>query len=158
IQLLGSMLYVRPTHRSVRAEGLALDEGYLPMPQLNQVLEGQLGGPLMVQHDVDYTFGIVVTRDCNNRHRQIVVPRRIDRDKAIDGALQKQAGIFVDQISAVTMAGDEVEISLLQQIVLDAAHDHGGISIANFWNDDANGKTALCAERARQEIGPIIEL
>src|SRR5713226_4069625 len=59
-QLAGGSFDVRPSHFGVGAEGLAFDEGDLTMPQLKQVLEGKLGGSLMVQDDVGHALYVVV--------------------------------------------------------------------------------------------------
>ena len=58
----------------------------------------------------------------------------------------------------MAMAGDEIEVSLLQEIVFDSAHDGGGIAVADFGDDDSDGEATLSAQGAGEEIGTIFEL
>jgi len=54
------------------------------------------------------------------------------RDETVDGAFQKHARILVDEIGAMAVAGDKVEIALLQEVIFDAAHDGSGIAVADL--------------------------
>lgn len=57
----------------------------------------------------------------------------------------------------MAVAGDEIEVAFLEKIVFDAAHDRGGIAVADLGYDDSDGKAALGAERAGEEIGAVLE-
>ena len=56
------------------------------------------------------------------------------------------------------MAGDEIKIAFLQEMVLDAAHDGGRVAIADFGNNDSDGKAALRTQRASKEVRTVFEL
>ena len=111
----------------------------------------------MVEDDVGYALDFVVAGDGDHGHGEVEVPGSVDGDEAVDGAFQEHARIFVDEIGAVAMAGDEVEIALLQEVIFDSAHDRSGIAVADFGDDDADGKAALGAQGAGKEIGAIFE-
>ena len=57
----------------------------------------------------------------------------------------------------MTVAGDEVEVALLEEKVFDAAHDGGGVAVADLGDDDADGEAALGAQGAGKEVGSILE-
>ena len=50
---------------------------------------------------------------------------------------------------------DEVEVSLLQEMVFHAAHDRGRIAVTDFGHDDADGKAALGAQRTSKKVWAI---
>src|SRR5262252_10307335 len=102
----------------------------------------------MVEHDVDDALDVVVAGNGDDGDGEIEAPGCIDGDQSVDGALQKHARVFVDQVGAVAMAGDEIKVAFLQEIVFDTAHDGGGVSVADFGNDHADGEAALRAQGA----------
>src|SRR3989442_8295084 len=79
-QMASGFFDVRPSLFGVGAEGLAFDERDLAMSQLKKMLEGELGGSLMVQNDVGHALHVVVARYSDDRHRQGEIPRRVDGD------------------------------------------------------------------------------
>src|ERR1039458_3854130 len=81
-----------------------------------------------------------------------MMPGRVDRNHAIHVAVQKHLRVLVDQVWPVAMTGDEVEVTFLQEIVLNPAEDCGGVALADFGDDDAYRETAAGAKRGRQEI------
>src|SRR5713101_970790 len=86
------------------------------------------------------------------------MPGGIDCNHSIHVAVQEHLGVLVDQVWPVAMTGYEVEISCLQEIVLDSAQHRGGIALADFWDDDADGEAAARAQRPCEEIRPIVQL
>src|SRR5215470_5265848 len=111
----------------------------------------------MVEHDVDDALDVVVAGDGDNWHGEVQVPRSIDGDQSVDGALEKHARVLVDEVGAVAMAGDKVEVAFLQKIIFDAAHDGGGISVADLRDDDTDGEAALRAQGAGKKVGTVFE-
>src|SRR5271155_1008514 len=85
------------------------------------------------------------------------MPWGIHGDQAVDGATQKKLRILVDQIRLVTMAGDEVEISFLQKMVFDSAHDHGGVTFAHFRDNYADDETAAGSQGPGKKVGAVVE-
>src|SRR4029077_3208590 len=110
-----------------------------------QVLQCYLGGTLVVKHNVGHALHVVVSGHGDDRHGKVQVPRGIDGDEAVHRSFQEHPRIFVDQIGAVAVAGDKVEVSLLEKIIFHAAHDGRGITVTDFRDDDADGEAALSA-------------
>jgi len=52
----------------------------------------------------------------------------------------------------------EIKIAFLHEVVADAAHDHGVITVAQFRDENAYGECALFTQRAREKAGLVIEL
>src|SRR6266849_8254741 len=157
-QLAGGSFDVRPSHFGVGAEGLAFDEGDLTMPQLKQVLEGKLGGSLMVQDDVGHALYVVVARYRDHGHRKGEIPRCVDGDQAIDGSFEKEPGVLINEVWTVAVAGDKIEVSFFQKIVFHSTHHRSGIPIADFRDNDSDGEAALGPQRSSEYIWPVFEL
>ena len=157
-KIAGHALDIRPAHVGIGAEFLAFNEGDVAMPQMKEVLEGHLGGAAVIQHDVGDAIDIVVSGDGNDGHRKVEVPRSVDGDEAINRALEEHSGIFVDEIGAVAMAGDEVKVAFLEEVVLNATHNRGRVTIADLGNNDSDSEAALGAERTGEEVGAVLEL
>ena len=111
----------------------------------------------MVEHNVGYALHVVVSGHGDDGHGKVQVPGGIDGDQAVHRSFEEHPWIFVDEIGAVAVAGYKVEVSLLEEIVFDAAHDRRGVSVADFGDDDADGEAALSAQGAGKEIGAIFE-
>lgn len=111
----------------------------------------------MVEDNVGDTFDIVVPGHGDHGHGKVETPGSVDGDEAVDGAFHENVRVFIDEIGAVPMAGDEVEVTLLQEVIFDAAHDGSGIAVADFGNNYADGKAALRAQGAGKEVGTIFE-
>ena len=111
----------------------------------------------MVEDDVDDAFDVVVAGDGDDGDGEVEMPGCIDGDQSVDGALEEHARIFVDEVGTMTMAGDKVEVAFLQEIVLYTAHDGSGISVADFGDNDANGKAALRAQGTGEEVRTVLE-
>ncbi len=156
-ELLGGALDVGPASLSVGAELLPFDECDLTMAEVEEVLQCYLSRTFVVEDDVGDTGDFVVSGDGDDGQREVEVPGGIDGDEAIHRSLLEHTWVLVDQIGTVAMAGDEVEVTLLQEIVFDAAHDGGGIAVTDFGDDDSDGETALGAQRAGEEVGTIFE-
>ncbi len=111
----------------------------------------------MIESDIGDAFYVIVSGDGDDGDGEVEMPGRVDGDEAVDGAFQKHSWVFIDEVGAMAMAGDEIEVSLLQEIVFDATHDGGGIAVADFGDDDSDGEAALGAQGAGEEIGTIFE-
>ena len=61
----------------------------------------------------------------DRRQGQGVLDRRVDQDQPLDGALREELQVVVEEVGLRVVAGDQVEIALLQELVLDAAEDAG---------------------------------
>src|ERR1700678_1979921 len=100
----------------------------------------------MIEHNVGYAFDLVVSGHGDYRHREIEGPRSVDSDQPVYRSFQKHSWIFVNQVGAVAVTGDEIEISLLKKMIFDPAHHRSRISVADFRNDDPDGETTLGAQ------------
>jgi|GEM_PF-4866203 len=56
----------------------------------------------------------------------------------------------------MTVTGDQIKISFLQQTI-HSTHHCRGVSFAYFGDDHAYGEAALGAQRTGKKIGPILE-
>src|ERR1700727_636654 len=122
---------------------------------MEEVFQRNFRRPFVIEHDIDYPLHLIVSGYCHHRHSGSESPWSVDGDEAIDRAFQKQPGIFVDEVGPMPVAGNEVEITFLQQMVFDPTHHRSRIAIADLGNDDANGEATLCAQGASEEIWPV---
>ena len=118
----------------------------MAMSKLGKVFERDLGGSHVVEDNIGDTFHMIVARHGNDRNGQRESPRGVDGDQTIDGTLEEEPGILINQVSAVAVADDEIEISFLEEMVFDSTHDGSRITIADFGHDDADGETTLSAQ------------
>src|SRR5437868_10350586 len=58
----------------------------------------------------------------------------------------------------MTVAGHKVEVTFVEQVVLDAAHYHGSVALAHLGNYYADGETPLRAQGPGKKIRPIVQL
>ena len=156
-KIAGDLFDAGPTHLGVGAEFLAFDKGDLAMAEMEEVFESDLSGSLVVEDNVGDAIDVVVTRDGDYGNGKIEVPWSVGGNEAIDGTLEEHAGIFVDKIRAVAMASNEIKVTFLQEIIFDAAHDRGRVTIADLGYDDTNGKAALRAQGTGKEVGAVFE-
>ena len=56
------------------------------------------------------------------------------------------------------MVGGKIEITRFHQVIADAPHDLGVVTISEFGNEDADGQRAPATKRARQKTRLIVEL
>ena len=63
--------------------------------------------------------------------------------------------ILVDEISAMPVAGDEVQVACLQQRVLDPAHHQRRIPLADLRHHHADGQRAAVPQRLRDRVRPV---
>src|SRR5258708_25997778 len=56
------------------------------------------------------------------------------------------------------MAYDEVEVSLLQEMIFDAAHHRSRITLTDFWDDDANGEAVPGAQGSGKKVWTVFVL
>ncbi len=122
------------------------------------MFECDLRSSHVVQNDVGDALHLIVARYGHDRHRQRKCPRGIDGDQTINGSFQKKSGIFIDQVGAMAVANHKVKVSLLQKMVFHAAHDRGRVAIADFRDNNSDGKAALRAQRTRKKVGAVFVL
>lgn len=146
-----------PAGLGVGTEILALDEGDFAMAELGQMVESHPRGAGMVESDVGDALARLMAGDGNNGNGKRAFAASVDGDDALDGALQEHFRVFVDQIGAMAMAREKIEVAFLKEKILDAAHDQSGIALADLGNDDADGEAALAAQGTGEEIGAIVK-
>ena len=73
---------------------------------------------------------------------------RVDGDDPFDGALLQQRRIFFNEVGAMTVADDEIEIAFLEQMVFDAGENQRGVAFADFRNNHADGEAALLPQES----------
>lgn len=146
-----------PAGLGVGTEFLTFNEGDALVAQLLKMAEGEFGGALVIEKDVADAVGGIVSGNGEDGDGEVVTPGSVDGDQSIDEAAHEELGIFLDEIGAVVVAGDQIEIALFQKMVFDAAHDEGGVTFADLGDEDSDGETALGAGVAGGETGTVIE-
>ena len=63
----------------------------------------------------------------------------VDEKQTVDGAIEEELRILLDEVGAAEMADGEVEVAGLEQELLDAEHEAGEVAFAEFGHDDADG-------------------
>src|SRR6185437_15149853 len=104
-----------PAGRRIADIARALHKGNAAVSEVVQVAEGDLGGTIMVEHNIGNARHGAVRRDADDRKSHFVAKLRVYHQKAIDGAVHQELGVFLDQVRAAEMADGEVEEALLQE-------------------------------------------
>src|SRR5215472_2308128 len=141
----------------VRAERLPAHERDPPMPELVQMPQRQFRRALVIQHYVRHSRNFPVTRHRHHWHWQRVRQRRIYCDQPFRAAPQQQSRILLDHVRLVPVMRAEIKVALAHQMVADAAHHHGVVSVAQLRNEHAHGERPLLPQRTRQQARLIIE-
>ena len=128
------------------------------MTEADEMFDGQPRGASMIEDYVSYTGELTVAGNGNDRDLRSLDERCIHGNQALHGALLKEKRAFLNEFTAVTMAHHKVEISLLKEVILNAGHNEGSITFADFWYDDADGVAALCAKVPGKMIGPVVQI
>src|SRR5271168_4002426 len=68
-------------------------------------------------------------------------------NQAIHGPANEELSVVLEKFFLMTVAHDEVEVPGLKEMILDAAHDEGCVTLANFGNNHANRETSLLTQR-----------
>src|ERR1700693_3935954 len=97
-----------------------------------------------------------VTGYRNHRERKLTHQVRIDGNDTFRAAANQQTGVLLDEISAVPVVSNEVEILLLQEAVTDAGHHFRVITIGEYRNQDANRHGAAVAQGASKKTRLIV--
>ena len=146
-----------PAHLRIGTESLALDKCDVSMAQADKMIQGKVGSEVVIEDYVDNAGGFVVAGDGDHGEAQLEAPRSVDCDHSLDRAVEEQPGIFVDEVGAMVVAGDKIEIPCLQESIFDSAQNHSLVAFADFRNQDPDRKTALHTERAGKKVGAVIE-
>ena len=146
-----------PAGGGIGTEALPLDEGDATVAERGEVIEGVACSGEVIEFNGDDTFAVLVTGDGDNRNRKIDIYGRIDGNNAFDGAGEQQARVAHEEIGAMAVTDDEVEVFLLQERIFDAPKYGGGVAFADFRDHDADGEAAFVAELACDGIGFVIE-
>src|ERR1039457_932857 len=146
-----------PSHLGIGAEVLPPDEGDVAVPQFLQVAQSQFGRHGVIQHDAGHPWRPEVSRDANDRQRQVLIVGGIHADESFHTTLVEKAGQMSEELGLVPVTGYQTHVARFEQEALDAAEDQRGVSLAQLRHQHAYGIRALRAERARQEVGAVIE-
>src|SRR5262249_6223562 len=119
-QNAGLFLNCLPPEISVRAEYLALYESDPLVAKPLQIFQGQHGRPVVIEFYSRDSLGVVLTRDGDDGHGQAPVVGCVHCDDAFDAALKEEIGVVFDQVALVAMACNQREVSLAEQVILDA--------------------------------------
>src|SRR5581483_6908005 len=56
------------------------------------------------------------------------------------------------------MAGHEIHVSGLKQVVLNPRQNEGSVPVAQLGDDDSDGERSLRAQRTGEKVGAVIEI
>src|ERR1700744_6155698 len=99
----------------VRAELLPLYERDLPVSQLVQVGKRHADRRGVIQLEIGDVLHPLMAGDSNDGDGQTPFERRIDRNQSFNGSREQQPGIVAQQVGAMMMAYDKIEVAGLQQ-------------------------------------------
>src|SRR5262249_37983479 len=111
----------------------------------------------MIQDNVGNVWNLAVAGHRNRRNTHALAERRVHGNKPLDRALLQQVRVFLDEVVAMAVAHDEVEVTLLKEVVFDAGKNERGVAFANLRNDNADGGTSLTAERPSPKIRAVVQ-
>lgn len=146
-----------PADCGVRTEALALDEGDAAVAERGEMVEGVARGGEVVEFDGDDAFAVFVAGDGDDGNLKVVHDGRVDGDDAFDRTGEQQTRVAFEEIGAMTMTDDEVEVFFLQESVFHAAEYGGCVAFADFWNHDADGEAAFVAKLTCDGVRFVIE-
>src|SRR5437588_7286942 len=121
------------------------------------MLKRNISSLMMIQHNIGDSRKSFVTRNRHRGKRGSLPELHINRDESFHAALQENLRVAVEEFGIVPVNHREKEEILGAQVLLDAADNHRAVSVANFFDDQADGVGALLAERLREEVRPVIE-
>src|SRR5215212_4811491 len=111
----------------------------------------------MIEHDVRQSLNIVMAGYRRDRQWQQVAAWSVNGDDAVNATIQKQLRVFVQQVRLMTMAGDDIKIARLQQLLFDSAHDFGSVAAADFRHQHSERMAAPRAKAAREKMRAVVE-
>ncbi len=83
--------------------------------------------------------------------------RHVNRDQSLDAAFEHQLRITFEQVLAMMMTGDEVEVTFLEQVFLNPTQHLRRIAAAQLRNQHAQRECALRPQRTRDVVRLVIE-
>src|SRR5438270_5336821 len=121
------------------------------------MLKRNISRVMMIQHNIGDSRKSFVTRDRHRGKRGSLPELHINRDESFHAALHENLRVAVEEFGIVPVNHCEKEEILGAQVLLDAADNHRPVSVANFFDDQADGVGSLLAEGLREEVRPVIE-
>ena len=127
------------------------------MPEFGEMRQCLSRGGLVVDDDVGDARQFAVPGHDDRRQGQSVLDRRVDENQPLDGALGEELQVIVEEVGLRVMSGDQVEVALLQELVLDASEDAGRVALADLRQKDADRERPLPPKRACDEVRAVAE-
>ena len=127
-----------PARFRIGAELLALDDRDAGVPQACEMVEGELGGAAVVECDVGHIFLLQWTGDCNRGQVRYLMQNGVDSDYPVDRSLFEHSHRTLDEICAVVVAVEKVEVSSLEQGLFDTCENKSCVAFRNLGNEDTN--------------------
>src|SRR5438552_127738 len=132
-----------PAHGSIGAEFLPLDKGHVAMSKRCEMLQGERSGLRVIENNVCHSGHIAVAGDCYERNLDTLGKGRINCYQTLYRPLLQQEWILFDELAAMPVAHHKIEVSLLEQMILNPRHDQGRVSLADFRHHHADGVASL---------------
>jgi len=112
----------------------------------------------MIEEDVGDAGNLDVGRDSDGGDGDLLAKVGVDEEEAVDGAIEEELRVLLDEIGAAEVADGEVEVAGLEEVLLDAEHEAGKVAFAELRNYDSYGVGEPGAEHARVDVGAVLKL
>ena len=133
---LGGCLDRLPAGFGIGGKGLALDDCDLTVSQGDEVTDGEVGGLLMIEGDAGDTLVRFRARDAHGGKVHLRGESGVDRHKTVHSALGERGKGALDDLEAVVMADEQVEVTSLLQAGFQARKDQSRVAFGDLRNED----------------------
>src|SRR6266404_2916739 len=97
----------------------------------------------VVQNDVGHTAKGSMAGDGHEWKHRLVQQFRIDRDDAFHSAIDQKIVVLLQQEHFVVMAGEEIEVSLFEQCLFNAAQHQRSVTTTDVLSKNADSEGAF---------------
>ena len=100
------------------------------MSEFVEMAKGEAGGAVVLEEDVGDARSLDVGGDGDGGDGDLLAEVGVDEEQAVDGAIEEELRVLLDEIGAAEMADGEVEVAGLEEVLLDAEHEAGEVAFA----------------------------
>ncbi len=93
----------------------------------------------MIDSNIRDAVDAPVSGHRNDRHGKWMLKHRVNGDEGLRTSAEQHAAVLFHQVLPMSMMGGEVKISRLHQMIADAAHHLGVVSVAQLRHQYSNG-------------------
>src|ERR1700739_1694232 len=134
-----------PALARIGAVGLPTHEGNAAVALRVKMAESEFRGKAMIEQNIGDAADGLVARHRYDRNRVRVLDGGIHTNKRLGAAVDQHLTIFLDEIAAMAVMRSKVKIAGLDEVIPDAAHYLGVITVTEFGDQDADGESTAVA-------------